>query len=95
MISKEIIFNECVLFSYSEHKNGSRAHILSLSPLLAPPQTTKERQLSFFKFELATMSVLGFGNFPSGVGGFFVDLFFGLGFFVERGLGILSLTALL
>lgn len=103
MISKEIIFNECVLFSYSVHKNGSRAHILSLSPLLASPQTTKERHLSFFDLELATMLVLGFWNFFQWdelvfvfVWCFFFKYFFFLGrdFIVERGLGILGLTAL-
>lgn len=57
-------------FSYSVHKNGSRAHILSLSPLLASPQTTKERHLSFFDLELATMLVLGFLNFLSGANAF-------------------------
>lgn len=87
-------------FSYSVHKNGSRAHILSLSPLLASPQTTKERHLSFFDLELATMLVLGFWNFLSGASAFlfcfvFFNLFFlGRDFIVEKGLGILGLTAL-
>lgn len=90
-------------FSYSVHKNGSRAHILSLSPLLASPQTTKERHLSFFDLELATMLVLGFWNFLSGTSAvlfcffwfFFNSVFFwGRDFIVEKGLGILGLTAL-
>lgn len=59
--------------------------------MLASPQTTKERQLSFFNFGLATMSVLGFWNFPSGVGVvFFVDLVFGLGFSCGEGSGDLG-----
>lgn len=85
-------------FSYSVHKNGSRAHILSLSPLLASSQTTKERHLSFFDLELATMLVLGFWNFLSGASAFlfcfFNLVFLGRDFIVERGLGILGLTAL-
>lgn len=87
-------------FSYSVHKNGSRAHILSLSPLLASSQTTKERHLSFFDLELATMLVLGFWSFLSGASVCVFFFFFNLGFFlgrdfiVERGLGILGLTAL-
>lgn len=63
-------------FSYSVHKNGSRAHILSLSPLLASSQTTKERHLSFFDLELATMLVLGFWNFLSGASVCVVFFFF-------------------
>lgn len=83
-------------FSYSVHKNGSRAHILSLSPLLASPQTTKERHLSFFDLELATMLVLGFWNFLSGPSAFlfcfvfFKSVFFGSGFYCGEGSGDLG-----
>lgn len=81
VISKEIIFNECVPFFLTQSIKMAQGLIffpcLPCWPLLK--QQKKDSFLSFFlfffKLELATMSILGFGNFPNRVG-FFVDLFF-------------------